>query len=105
MPSPGDDRAWIDQLLPRFRYGVILPSTGGIQRGLDYQFYRLAPLDVMHIGVGLGIREYSDVTPESAIEAFWRGVDALGAEAADLRGALGRARVGGHGSCARPRAP
>lgn len=77
------DRTAIDRLLPRYRYGVILPGTGAVQRGVDYQFYRLAPLDVMQIGVGLGIREYSDVTPESAREAFWRCVETLQAEAAD----------------------
>ena len=95
------DRTAIDRLLPRYRYGVILPGTGGVQRGVDYQFYRLAPLDVMQIGVGLGIRDYSDVTPDSAREAFWRCVETLQAEAADcivlsgvpVSAGMGRARV------------
>jgi hypothetical protein len=69
--TPEDRTNAINRLLPRYRYGVILPGTGGVQRGVDYQFYRLAPPDVMQIGVGLGIREYSDVNPESAREALW----------------------------------
>jgi maleate cis-trans isomerase len=76
------DRAWIERLLPRFRYGVILPGTGGVQRGVDYQFYRLVPTDVMHLGVGLGIRDYSAASVGAAMDAFWACVETLVAEGA-----------------------
>src|SRR5690349_18821728 len=95
------DTTWIDRLLPRFRLGVVLPGTGGVQRGVDYQFYRLVPGDVMQIGVGLGIREYSDVTPEATIDIVWSCIDALLAEDVDrvvlsgvpVSAALGRANI------------
>ena len=101
MPVSAGDQSWIQRLLPRYRYGVILPGTGGTQRGVDYQFYRLVPHDVMQIGVGLGIRDYSDVTPDSAVEAFWRCVETLQAESADcvvlsgvpVSAGMGRQRV------------
>jgi arylmalonate decarboxylase len=96
-----EDRQWIDRLVPRFRYGVILPGTGGVQRGVDYQFYRLVPTDVMQIGVGLGIRDYSAAGVQGATSALRTGVDTLLAEGADsimlsgvpVSAGLGRRRV------------
>jgi maleate cis-trans isomerase len=95
------DRAWLDRLLPRLRYGVILPGTGGLQRGVDYQFYRLVPTDVMQIGVGLGIRDYSSEGVNAAMDAFWKCVQTLVDEGAQLialsgvpvSAGLGRARI------------
>jgi maleate cis-trans isomerase len=95
------DESSIDRLLPRFRLGVIQPGSAGVQRGADYQFYRLVPGDVMQIGVGLGIREYSDVTPEATLEVVWACIDALLAEEVDrvvlsgvpVSAALGRENI------------
>ena len=78
--APDADRRAIDRLLPRLRYGVILPGTGGVQRGVDYQFYRLVPNDIMHIGVGIGIRDYSAEGVQAAEDAFWSCVETLVAE-------------------------
>ena len=78
MPSPGDDRAWIGRLLPRLRYGVIVPgASAAIHRGVDYQFYRLVPTDVMQISVGIGIRDYSSDSVHSAMDLFWSCVQTL----------------------------
>ena len=63
--------------MPRLRYGVILPGTGGVLRGVDYQFQRLVPNDVMQIGVGIGIRDYSAEGVQAAEDAFWSCVEAL----------------------------
>jgi maleate cis-trans isomerase len=101
MPASGDDESWISRLLPRYRYGVISPGTSGVQRGVDYQFYRLVPPDVMHIGVGLGVCTYSRDDVSAAMDAFWSCVDALQTEGADnvvlsgvpVSAALGRSRV------------
>jgi maleate cis-trans isomerase len=97
----GLDRRMIDRLLPRIRYGVIAPGTGGVQRGVDYQFYRLVPTDVMQIGVGLGVRDYSAASIGVAMDAFWSCVDTLVAEGAQsvmlsgvpVSAGLGRARI------------
>jgi uncharacterized protein (DUF952 family)/maleate cis-trans isomerase len=95
------DARWIQRLLPRYRYGVIAPGTGGLQRGADYQFYRLVPNDVMQITVGLGVRDYSQENVQSAMAAFWSCAKTLvdeGANSITLSGvpvsaALGRARI------------
>ena len=64
--APGDALTrWTDLLLPRFRWGEILPRTSGVRRGEGYQFYRLVPLDVMLVSTGLGIEDY---TPEGLPE-------------------------------------
>jgi maleate cis-trans isomerase len=99
--AESSDRMWLDRLLPRFRLGSIVPGAGGVQRGVDYQFYRLAPLDVMAINVGLGVRDYSAAGVEVAMAAFWTAAQTLvheGAQAVILSGvpvsaALGRARI------------
>jgi maleate cis-trans isomerase len=96
-----DDDSWIARLLPRFRYGVISPGTGGLQRGIDYQFYRLVPPEVMQVTVGLGVRDYSAENVNAAMAAFWGCVDALQSEGADsivlsgvpVSAALGRSRI------------
>jgi len=100
MPAPGDE-SWIARLLPRYRYGVIAPGSGGVQRGADYQFYRLVPPDVMHLEVGLGVRNYSRDDVSAAMEAFWKCVEALQSEGANrvvlsgvpVSAALGRKRI------------
>ena len=46
---------YVQKLLPRYRYGVIHPRAHeDLQRGPNYQLYRLLPLDVMEIATGLG---------------------------------------------------
>lgn len=101
MADSSDDYSWISRLLPRYRYGVVSPSTGGVQRGVDYQFYRLVPSDVMHIGVGLGVQNYSRADVSAAMDAFWACVQTLQAEGAQtvvlsgvpVSAALGRERI------------
>ncbi len=47
---------YVQKLLPRFRYGVILPRAHEeVQRSRSYQLYRLLPLDFMEISTGLGL--------------------------------------------------
>jgi uncharacterized protein (DUF952 family)/maleate cis-trans isomerase len=95
------DSASIERLLPRYRYGVIAPGTGGLQRGVDYQFYRLAPNDVMQVTVGLGVRDYSQENVQSAMAAFWscaetladEGVDSITLSGVPVSAALGRERI------------
>lgn len=90
------------RLKPRFLWGNIYPRGGsGARRGESYQFYRLAPNDVMEIGVRLGIRDYGRDDIDEAIARFWECVDALAAEqvncvvlgGAPISAQLGRARV------------
>jgi len=95
------DEKWINLLLPRFRYGNIEPPGGGGTRRPGYQFYRLVPLDVMEITVGLGIKDYTPEGVEQAIGNFWPCVEQLVEQKVDwivLGGApvssqLGRPRV------------
>ena len=94
-----DDR-WTNLLLPRFRYGNIEPPAGGVRRG-GYMFYRLVPMDVMEISIGLGIKEYTPEGVEDAIANFWPCVDTLAQEKIDwlilggvpVSSQLGRPRV------------
>jgi arylmalonate decarboxylase len=91
---------WSKLLTPRFRYGNIEPPAGGVRRG-GYQFYRLAPMDVMEISIGLGIKEYTPEGVEEAIANFWPCVDTLAKENVDwlvlggvpVSSQLGRPRV------------
>lgn len=92
----------MERLIPRFRWGNIVPAgEGRVQRGPGYQFYRIVPLDVMEIAVGLGIRDYTQERVEEAIGNFWSCVDILAKErvnriilgGAPVSAQLGRARV------------
>jgi maleate cis-trans isomerase len=96
MPDP------IEKLLPRFRYGVIHPRANEeFQRGPAYQLYRLVPLDVMEISTGLGLENYTPDGVEKAVGNYWKCVEVLAKEKADLiifsgapiSGVLGRPRV------------
>jgi arylmalonate decarboxylase len=95
------DEKWINLLLPRFRYGNIEPPAGGQVRRPGYQFYRLVPMDIMEIAVGLGIKDYTPEGVEEAIDNFWPRVSELVEQNVDwivLGGApvssqLGRPRV------------
>jgi maleate cis-trans isomerase len=92
---------WTDLLLPRFRWGEILPRTSGVRRGEGYQFYRLVPLDMMLVSIGLGIEDYTPEGVENAMPNFWPCVEALTEEHVDrillagvpISSQLGRARV------------
>jgi len=94
------DEKWTNLLLPRFRYGNIEPPAGGVRRG-GYMFYRLVPMDVMEICIGLGIKEYTPEGVEDAIANFWPCVDTLAQEKIDwlilggvpVSSQLGRPRV------------
>ena len=92
----------IEKLLPRFRYGVIHPRANEeFQRGPAYQLYRLVPLDVMEISTGLGLENYTPEGVEKAVGNYWKCVEVLAKEKADLiifsgapiSGVLGRPRV------------
>jgi maleate isomerase len=89
-------------LLPRFRYGVIHPRSGeGLQRGPGYQLYRLVPLDIMELSVGLGLENYTADGVEKALANYWNCVESLARENANviifggapISGVLGRRRV------------
>jgi maleate cis-trans isomerase len=91
-----------EKLLPRFRYGVIHPRANEeFQRGPAYQLYRLVPLDVMEISTGLGLENYTPEGVEKAVGNYWKCVEVLAKERADLiifsgapiSGVLGRPRV------------
>ena len=93
----------MERMIPRFRFGEIAPRENRVQRGPGYQFYRIAPLDVMLITTPLGILDYTEERVEEAIARFWTCVEELTREHVDhivLGGApvsaqLGRARVQG----------
>jgi arylmalonate decarboxylase len=75
----------IHKLLPRFRYGVIHPRAHeDLQRGPGYQLYRLVPADVMELSTGLGLENYTPEGVEKAIENYWRCVELLAREKADV---------------------
>jgi maleate cis-trans isomerase len=89
-------------LLSRFRYGVIHPRSGeGLQRGPGYQLYRLVPLDVMELSIGLGLENYTPAGVEKAVANYWNCVGTLVRERADviifggapISAVLGRRRV------------
>jgi maleate cis-trans isomerase len=91
-----------NNLLPRFRYGVIHPrGHEGVQRGPGYQFYRLVPLDVIEISTGLGLENYTPAGVEKALGNYWSCVEMLAQEKAQViifggapvSAVLGRARV------------
>jgi arylmalonate decarboxylase len=91
-----------NKLLPRFRYGVIHPRSGeGLQRGPGYQLYRLVPLDIMELSTGLGLENYTPEGVEKAVGNYWRCVETLAKERAQViifggapvSGVLGRPRV------------
>lgn len=76
---------YTSKLKPKFRYGVIHPRANEeYQRGPGYQFYRLAPLDVMEISTGLGLENYTTDGVEKAIKNYWRCVEILAKERADV---------------------
>jgi arylmalonate decarboxylase len=92
----------VKNFMPRFRYGMIHPrSHEGRNRGAGYQFYRLVPLDVMEVASVLGITNYTLEAVEAALPNYWKCVDTLVQEKADIiilggapvSAALGRKRV------------
>jgi arylmalonate decarboxylase len=92
----------VENLLPRFRYGVIHPRANEtLQRGPGYQFYRLVPLEVMELATGLGLENYTPEGVEKAIGNYWTCVERLARERADviifggapISAVLGRPRV------------
>lgn len=91
----------LKSLVPRYKWGSILPTKSDLHRGAGYQFYRIVPLDVMEISVGLGITDYTNQGVKDAIWNFDNCVARLIDEKVDhilLAGApisaqLGRDRV------------
>jgi maleate isomerase len=93
---------YVQKVLPRFRYGVIHPRAHeAVQRGPNYQLYRLVPLDIMEIATGLGLENYTEEGVEKAIGNYWTCVENLAREKADcivfggapISAVLGRERV------------
>lgn len=70
-------------LIPRYIWGHILPTKSDFHRGPGYQFYRLVPLDVMEVSVGLGITDYTHQGVMEATSNFWDCVNRLKAEKVD----------------------
>ncbi|MEA2642479.1 MAG: maleate isomerase [Chloroflexota bacterium] len=91
----------MERMIPRFTWGEIAPRERDVSRGAGYQFYRIAPTDVMLVSTPLGIEDYTQDAVEEAIARFWHCVELLAAEHVDrivLGGApvsaqLGRERV------------
>jgi maleate cis-trans isomerase len=91
----------MERMIPRYIWAEIRPRDNRVERGPGYQFYRMAPLDVMWVDTPLGITEYTEEAVEEAIARFWVCVDELAREQVDhivLGGApvsaqLGRTRV------------
>ena len=92
----------VKEFIPRFRYGVIHPrSHEGRARGAGYQLYRLVPLDVMEFSAVLGITNYTLEAVEQRLENYWKCVETLAQEKAQIivlggapvSAALGRKRV------------
>src|SRR5438093_323625 len=74
-----------NNLLPRFRYGVIHPQGHeGVQRGPGYQFYQLVPLDIMEISTGLGLENYTPAGVEKALGNYWNYIKMLTQEKAQI---------------------
>jgi len=88
----------ITSLVPRFRWGNIAPRSGvAVDIGPGYEFYRLAPLDVIEIKVELGITDYTAEAVEAAILRLPERVEMLERERVDriiLGGAPVSARLG-----------
>jgi len=75
---------YVQKLLPRFRYGVILPRANEeVQRSRSYQLYRLLPLDFMEISTGLGLENYTKEGVEKAVKNYWPCVERLAKEKLD----------------------
>jgi len=73
------------KFLPRFRYGVIHPrSHEALDRGPGYQFYRLVPLEVMELATSLGLENYTPEGVEKALGNYWKCVDTLAKEKAQV---------------------
>lgn len=91
----------LHSLVPRFRWGTIVPAESHVVRSRGYQFYRIVPLDVLEITTVLGITDYTRQAVGEAIDRVWTCVDRLVPERPDrivLGGApvsaqLGRERV------------
>lgn len=94
----------MQQALPIFRWGFIGPSrsSGPVQVGTGYRFYRIVPTNVMLVHTGLvGLDDYTKDGVNRAIESYWECVDLLVKErvnviilgGAPISAQLGRARV------------
>jgi hypothetical protein len=67
-------------MYPRYRYGQILPAHSAVRYGPGYQFYRIAPQDVIEITTVLGISDYTKDGVDKAIGNFFTCVDLLARE-------------------------
>jgi maleate cis-trans isomerase len=67
-------------MYPRYRYGQILPANSAVRYGPGYQFYRIAPQDVIEITTVLGISDYTKDGVDKAIGNFFTCVDLLARE-------------------------
>ena len=64
---------------------MIMPhSRGGLLWKTAYQFYRLVPKDVIEMSTVLGLDDYSPEGVDRAIKEYWRCVEVLAREKADV---------------------
>ena len=71
---------YVQQLLPKFRYGDIAPrgrSGREVMRGFGYDFYRIVPTDVMLFTIVMGLTEFDRAAVEKAVERYEKCVQAL----------------------------
>lgn len=94
----------VNKLIPRFRFGHIDPAATDARRarrGPGYEFYQVAPTDIMLVTAVLGIRDFTREAVEAAIPNYWHCVEALAQEKVDVfvlggtpvSARLGRSRV------------
>jgi maleate cis-trans isomerase len=89
----------MNDLIPRFQFGYILPVQIG--EFLHYNFYQIAPNDVVIVCPPLNLRSFSHEGVETAMEDYWRVFDFLVARRVDriaqggipITARLGRPRV------------
>ncbi len=80
---------------PRYKWGRIYPRGAGGDGGPRRQ--RLVPEDVVTVGVGLGLPEYTKEGVEEAIQRYWTCIDDLvkqGANSVELEGLPISAQLG-----------
>jgi hypothetical protein len=69
----------MERLIPKFRFGHIDPAAveaRRARRGPGYEFYQIAPTNIMLVSAVLGIKILPGEAIENAIPNYWNCVDA-----------------------------
>jgi len=77
----------MNPFMPKFRFGHIDPAAVDARRarrGPGYEFYQIAPTNIMLVTTVLGIRDFTREAVEAAIPNYWNCVEALAAEKVDV---------------------